>query len=171
MKLIKINKDMFVSSITKNTLDKFAKTFVSKCDMINGWENCFGCVKNKDIMGAIVVTYTKKEPKCANLQLLHTFAKHRNKGVASFLCKKAFKKAVDDDCKYFRVSSEIDAVEFYRKIGFKFIGKQKSGTLLSIFKINGYEIKNGIYEGDSYVLRKSKKKGKGGVVEFFKEIK
>jgi hypothetical protein len=71
------------------------------------------------------------------------------------------------DC-YFRVSSEPDAVGFYEALGFTFLGKQKSGCQLSMFKINGSNPKDGIYNIDDPAINKAvHKRGKGGCVEVF----
>lgn len=161
MMLLNITRDQFIAAITKQ--DKFANTFRAKCDMLDMWDRCEGLVGD-ELMGAIVVTYSKRSPVVANLQLLHTFFTHRRKGVAKILCEHAFSEAVIAGCEYFRVSSEADAVEFYRKIGFKFWGEQKSGCLLSIFKIAGIAIEDGVYDIDDTIIYRAINSGQKGCV-------
>ena len=138
MKFRKTSREEFFFALNSynDPQDKFAKTFISKADYIHKWDQCIGCWDDEDnLMGAILTTVSKSKPYCANLQLLHTFARYRRKGVAKKLCEKSLEYSLDKGCFFFRVSSERDAVEFYRSIGFKFWGEQKSGTLLSLFKI------------------------------------
>jgi hypothetical protein len=53
-------------------------------------------------------------------------------------------------------------------MGFKFLGKQKSGCSLSMFKINGKNFADGIYDlSDPVIHAAVYKKGKGGCVEVF----
>jgi ribosomal protein S18 acetylase RimI-like enzyme len=162
-----ITRQEFVDAITKDKADSFAKTFVAKADAFKLWNRCVGYFDN-GLNGAIIVRVSKRTPKIANLQLLHTFAAHRKKGVAKVLCLHGFQYAIENDAEYFRVSAEPDAVEFYKKIGFKFWGLQKSACQLSIFRINGDRIEDGIYHIADEIIRKSLyRKGKGGCVEVF----
>ena len=80
-----VSRDEFVSAISTDKADAFAKTFVAKADMQENWDSCQGYWVDDELFGAIIVTISKREPKTANLQLLHTFAKHRRKGVAKVL--------------------------------------------------------------------------------------
>ena len=146
MKLDKCTKEIFQKSISSNKEDSFARTFISKADMQNLWDRCIGAFdENGDLMGAIITTVGKYN-KVANLQLLHTFFKHRKKGVAKYLVNDSVCKSVEAGALYYRVSSEIPSVEFYEKCGFKFWGKQKSGCSLSIFRLNGKNVSDGIYD-------------------------
>jgi hypothetical protein len=53
-------------------------------------------------------------------------------------------------------------------MGFKFLGKQKSGCSLSMFKINGNRFSDGIYDpNDPIITAAVNRKGKGGCVEVF----
>lgn len=166
MKLRKCTRDEFVAAITTDKADNFAKTFVAKADMQEQWDDCLGAFDDSgSLMGAIIATVGKN--KVANLQLLHTFNAYRGKGVAKELTLSAYEIAKFAGAKYFRVSSEIDAIPFYEKIGFKFWGKQKSGCQLSIFRING-ELKDGDYDyNDTTINSAINRKGKGGCVELF----
>lgn len=160
MILRNINREQFIDAITPQ--DKFANTFKAKCDMMDIWHRCTGLLCDEVLMGAIVVTHSKRKPVIANLQLLHTFFIHRHKGVAKILCEQALLEAVNADCEYFRVSSEISAVSFYRKIGFKFWGEQKSGCLLSMFRIAGSTFNDGIYDPDDAIIQRACHSGKKG---------
>lgn len=168
MKLRETSRDEFVAHITDDKADSFAKTFVAKADMQKNWDRCIGCWDNGELMGAIITTRSKRIPYVFNLQLLHTFAKHRRKGVAKILTQDSLDRAQGIGTSYYRVSAEPGAVAFYQSMGFKFLGKQKSGCQLSMFKINGNDFKTGYYDINDEVIRKAvHKKGKGGCVEVF----
>lgn len=164
-----IDSDYFSTFITKE--DGFAKTFMAKCKMMKAWEFSTGVYdKEGDLAAAIVTTYSKRLPKVANLQLLHTFAKHRRKGYAKALCVLSIHKAYRTGCQYYRVSAESEAVEFYKSIGFKFVGRQKSGCFLSIFPLTSPKIEENKLRMDSVVNSALYSKRKGGCVEVFEEV-
>ena len=168
MKLHKCTAEQFIAAITDDPADKFAKTFVAKANMQEQWDYCIGCWEDDQLLGAIITTISKREPKVANLQLLHTFSAHRGKGVGKILCEDSLKVAKENRAKYFRVSAEPDAVQFYEKIGFTMLGKQKSNCQLSMFRINGDTFADGDYSLDNDAIYKAvHKKGKGGCVEVF----
>jgi len=170
MKLHRCTADKFINAITDDPADKFAKTFVSKANMQEQWDCCVGAWDNDNLMGAIITTVSKRSPKVANLQLLHTFNAYRGKGVGKKLCEQSIDYAIQNGSVYFRVSAEPDAVAFYEKIGFSMLGKQKSGCQLSMFKIGGRTIKEAIYNIDDPIISKAVyKKGKGGCVEIFEQ--
>jgi GNAT superfamily N-acetyltransferase len=166
MKLRKTSREEFVNHITKDKADSFAKTFVAKADMQDIWDKCVGCWTDNDLMGAIITTISKRVPLVANLQLLHTFAKHRRKGVARILTQSSLDNACEEGAVYYRVSAEPGAVLFYESMGFKFLGKQKSGCSLSMFKINGNNFSDGLYStSDPNIYAAVHRKGKGGIVD------
>lgn len=169
LKLSKCSRDQFVKAITTDKADNFAKTFVAKADMQDQWDYCYGVFNDDgELMAAIITTISKRKPFVANLQLLHTFAKHRGQGAAKILCLDSLRLVRSKGAQYFRVSSEPDAVGFYTKIGFKFWGKQKSGCQLSIFRIDGDTYAEGDYDyTDQMINNAIHKKGKGGCVEIF----
>ena len=163
MKLRSCTRAEFVAAITTDKADGFAKTFVAKADMQEQWSECLGAFDaDGDLMGAIITTISKREPKTANLQLLHTFVKHRRKGVAKELTLQSFATVFLKGVQYFRVSAEPDAVKFYENVGFKFWGEQKSGCSLSIFKIVGNSIEFGLYDDSDPVIRSALYSGKKG---------
>ena len=168
MMLRETSREEFVKHITEDKADAFAKTFVAKADMQDIWAYCIGCWETSadgELMGAIITTCSKKSPYTFNLQLLHTFAKHRRKGVARILTQNSLDRAQGLGTSYYRVSAEPDAVVFYESMGFKFLGKQKSGCSLSIFKINGKNFSDGFYDlSDPVIHAAVYKKGKGGCV-------
>ena len=168
LKFDKCPRDIFCTYINDKKEDKFAKTFLSKADFQKQWQFCDGLYEDDVLMGAIVTTFSKREPKVANLQLLHTFSDHRRKGVASKLCEYSLKKSIMKQCWYYRVSAEPDAVQFYQSIGFKMLGGQKSKCQLSMFRIQSDNFKDGIYDIKDPNIRKNVyKKGKGGCVVVF----
>ena len=169
MKLRKCTRQEFVDAISTDKGDNFARTFIAKADMQEQWDYCWGAFTDDDeLMAAIITTISKRKPFVANLQLLHTFVKHRGKGAAKVLCDDSLRQVKKRRAEYFRVSSEVDAVGFYEKIGFKFWGKQKSGCQLSIFRIDGNTFASGDYDyHDSMINNAIHKKGKGGCVEIF----
>lgn len=167
-----VTKEQFESFITKAKEDKFAKTFVAKCNMLNRWDQVVGLWEGDDLAGAILTTISQRKPYIANLQLLHTFHKHRKKGVARYLCQYSLidcylRKGAD----YMRVSSEIPAIPFYQKLGIKFLGKQKSGCLLAMFKLEAHKFEDIDYTVDSVIYKAATRKGKGGCVELFLDYK
>jgi predicted N-acetyltransferase YhbS len=167
MKLRETSREEFVYHISDSKADSFAKTFVAKADMQDIWSTCVGCWDD-ELMGAIITTRSKRTPYVFNLQLLHTFAKHRRKGVARLLTQDSLDRAQGVGTSYFRVSAEPDAVPFYSSMGFKFLGKQKSGCSLSMFKINGNTFADGLYDLEDSVIKSAVfKNGKGGCVEVY----
>lgn len=156
-------------SISTHKGDAFARTFIAKADMQGQWDDCIGVFDDTgDLMAAIITTVSKRKPWVANLQLLHTFVSHRGNGAGKFLCEFSLRRAIGLGAKYFRVSSEATAVQFYEKIGFRFWGKQKSGCQLSIFKIGGNTFDEGIYDySDPVIYKAIHKRGKGGCVDLF----
>jgi predicted N-acetyltransferase YhbS len=168
MKLRETTREEFVSHISTDKADAFAKTFVAKADMQAIWDNCIGCWDTNELMGAIITTRSKRTPYVFNLQLLHTFAKHRRKGVARVLTQDSLDRAQGLGTSYYRVSAEPDAVPFYKSMGFQFLGMQKSGCSLSMFKINGKNYADGIYSLEDPKIRSAVyKKGKGGCVQVY----
>lgn len=161
MKLRSCSCEEFVAAITTDKADSFAKTFVAKANMQKQWDRCIGMFEDGALMGAIITTISKTNPKVANLQLLHTFNAYRRRGVAKTLTIDSFNSAAACGAVYFRVSAEPSAVEFYERTGFRFWGKQKSGCSLSIFKIDG-DIEYGIYDDKDPVIRKALYSGRKG---------
>ena len=163
LKLSKCSRADFIAAITEDKEDNFAKTFVAKADMQDQWDSCIGAFDGNELTAAIITTISKTKPHVANLQLLHTFAKHRGKGSARLLCEDSLKRARSNGATYFRVSSEKPSVGFYERIGFKFWGAQKSGCQLSIFRIGGDTFAEGDYDYSDTVINKAiNRKGKGG---------
>lgn len=163
LKLFKCSRDIFVAAISADKADNFAKTFIAKADMQNQWDFCIGAFDGDELTAAIITTISKTKPHVANLQLLHTFVKHRGKGSARLLCEDSLKRVIANGARYFRVSSEHTAVGFYTRLGFKFWGAQKSGTQLSIFRIRGDTFLQGDYDLYDTIINKAiNRKGKGG---------
>ncbi len=162
LQLRKCTREEFVSAITEDKADGFAKTFRAKADMQEQWDECLGAFDSSgELMGAIITTLGKTNPRVANLQLLHTFNKHRRKGVAKELTLASYDDIVARGAVYFRVSAEPGAVAFYESLGFRFWGKQKSGCSLSIFKVNG-RLEDGIYDENDPTVRKALYSGRKG---------
>ena len=162
LQLRKCTREEFVAAITEDKADGFAKTFRAKADMQKQWDECLGAFNDDgELMGAIITTLSRTEPKVANLQLLHTFAKHRRKGVAKELTLRSYADIVQRGAVYFRVSAESTAVPFYESLSFTFWGKQKSGCSLSIFKVNG-ALEDGIYDENDPTIRKALYSGRKG---------
>lgn len=158
----------FLAAISKDKEDNFAKTFVAKADMQDQWDYCIGAYDGNELTAAIITTISKTKPHVANLQLLHTFNKHRGKGSARLLCEDSLKRARANGATYFRVSSEKSAVGFYERLGFRFWGAQKSGTQLSIFRIGGDTFLEGDYDySDTTINKAVNRKGKGGCTTLY----
>jgi hypothetical protein len=62
MKLRNITKEEFVSAITKDKADGFAKTFVAKADAFDLWDRCIGAFIEDQLAGAIIVSVSKRNP-------------------------------------------------------------------------------------------------------------
>jgi GNAT superfamily N-acetyltransferase len=154
------SRETFVAAITDAREDNFAKTFVAKADMLDQWSRCVGMFDvDGNLLGAILWTYSKRQPIVCNLQLLHTFHAHRGKGVARKLTMLCIQTA-SNVAQYFRVSSEVSAIPFYEKVGLKFWGAQKSGCMMCMFRFPGeYDL------SDQVIYNQVFKKGKGGVVK------
>lgn len=163
-------REEFASSLTDLKEDSFAKTFLAKCDMMDKWDHCMGYWINDKVAGAIVITLSKREPVVANLQLLHTFYEYRGNGIAKLLCIWGINHAIAMGARYFRVSAEFDAVPFYEKVGFKFVCKQKSAKL-SMFRLTSSIISENDFEPDDYIWKAMNRKGKGGCVECYVQLK
>lgn len=171
MKLRNCSREEFVNAISDDKADNFAKTFRAKADMQDLWGSCMGLWDGNDLAGAIIVSYSKRSPIIANLQLLHTFAAHRRKGVAKTLCDWALKDCKLHSATYLRVSAEKPAVPFYEAIGMQMLGEQKSGSQLSMCRVQGSTWSDCDYDiGDPEIFKAVYKKGKGGCVKVFKEI-
>lgn len=169
--LVKINREIWVKELEKHQgpEDKFARgLFVAKADRMGLWNHAVGSFDRQGkLTGAIIVRVSKRGPRVANLQLLHTFHEFRNKGIARRMVAWYFER-IRQEAQYFRVSSEPPALGFYRKIGFKFWGPQKSKTILSFFKIGGPTVADGVYDMNDPVIKGSCfTKKRGGVAELY----
>jgi ribosomal protein S18 acetylase RimI-like enzyme len=170
MKLRETNREEFASHLTNDKADRFARTFVAKCDMMQAWDKCMGAWYEGRLAGAIVVTVSKKKPLTANLQLLHTFNEFRGKGIASRLCEYGLQYAFDNKAEYFRVSAELDAVAFYEKFGFKMVCRQKTAQL-AMFRLTSPDIRENDLKIDEHIWKQMNRKGKGGCIDCFVEYK
>lgn len=175
VKLTHIERVDWISAIGTDPRDKFAHTFRAKCDMLEKWDYAQVVRVGGEIAAGILVTKSKRHPPVYNLQLLHTFARFRRQGLAKLLVIDEWQIAYDDATSYehphyFRVSSEPESVEFYRSLGFKFWGAQKSGTLLSMFRISSPEIGECDYDAQDATIRSALFSGrKGSVTDMYQE--
>jgi predicted GNAT family acetyltransferase len=163
----RVTKQEFIAAISEDKRDSFAKTFVAKANAQKLWKDCVGYWNGKTLVAAIVTKHSARDPKTANLSLLHTFAKHRGKGYASKLVADSLNEALRAECLYYRVSSEFDSAAFYRKLGFRFIGKQKTAEL-SMFRLNGPSPKDGSYDlTDAHIAKSALTSRRGGVQKLY----
>lgn len=145
--------------------EPFSKTFDSKAKLIGKWDKVKGAWDEEGhLLGCSLTTVSSQG--WGNLQLLHVFSTHQGKGVGRVLLSDSIQTALQGGATYWRVSSEKKAVDFYKKCGIQFAGKQKSGCLLCVAKLSPEgEL---IYDWeDSKILSAVYKKGKGGCVEVF----
>lgn len=150
--------------------DGFAKTFRMKADAFDLWSHAVGCFDGKTLGAAIILRRGKRNPITANLELLHTFALHRRQGLAKKLVLEEYSKLYRNAL-YFRVSSEAESVDFYRALGFRFWGRQKSGCLLCMHAVGGSAPTQAKYDpNDPVILRAVLSGRKGGCVERFEEL-
>lgn len=167
VEILPVSRDEFIRHITSDKADSFAKTFRAKCDMMRLWDKCFGLFEGDELCSAVIFTISKNNPAMMNLQLLHTFCKHRRKGYAKKLTLEILNSLIGD-VDYIRVSAEKTAVPFYESIGFKFLGEQKSGTLLSVCKVTSESIDECSFDkNDAYINKCLNRNGKGGCVKIF----
>jgi len=54
LKLSKCSRAEFISAISTDKKDNFAKTFVSKADMQDQWKFCIGVYDNDELTAAII---------------------------------------------------------------------------------------------------------------------
>jgi GNAT superfamily N-acetyltransferase len=166
-----VNREEILREIVpdeKNS-DGFARVLVNKCDTYGLWDRTYGYFVNDKLVGVIVTTYSKRSPKTANLQLLFTYHIHRGNGYARDMVLKSIEQAYENGCEYYRISSEKKALPFYDKLGIKFFCEQKSGTQLSIFKVNDTIINEKDFELDEKMEKMYFRKGKGGCVKVLGE--
>lgn len=147
--------------------EKFTRYFINFCDAIKGWGCAHGKFIDDKLAGAVVLKIPIRHVICANLKLLQTFEKYKGLGVGAELCEWAVKAAWEEKAQYFRVSCNPKAIGFYSRIGFKFWGEQRSGCLLSIFKIGGPLISDAIYDRDEYIEKCLTKGNQGSCVEIY----
>lgn len=168
MGIYKLTSEEEILANIKHKKDSFARTFISKCNTYKLWDRCYGYYVEDKLVGLIVTTISKRAPYVANLQLLFSYYEYRGKGYAREMVQKCFDE-VKGTVDYFRVSSEITAVDFYLKSGFKFQCKQKSGTSLSIFKVTADTIAECDFEADENMKKMFFSKAKGGCFEILDE--
>ena len=165
-RLCRVSRELFIHALTDCKEDRFAKTFRAKADMMNLWGNCCGIQVGRQLAGAITWTITKRDPKMANLQLLHTFAAYRRQGIATRLCR-LFLRRIRGRAVYLRVSAEPEAVLFYQSLGMVFLGEQKSGCLLSVGRVRS-TFRACVYDlTDSVIAAAVHRKGRGGCVTVY----
>lgn len=123
--------------------------------------------KLNSLAACVTMSISKRQPHVANLQLIHTFSRFRRRGLARELMEHSLRQAHAQGAQYFRVSSEPESVAFYEALGYKFLGRQKSGCQLCMFRIGGPTIADAIWEKDDVIRKAMDSKVKGGVVEEF----
>lgn len=168
--ITRITREQFMARAPFEGADRFCNAFYTKCDSQCGWDTAKGIFIEGKLAAAIVTTVSKRQPHIANLQLIHTFSEFRRRGLAKILTLDALKDVHAQGVPYFRVSCEKVAVPFYESLGFKFLGRQKSGCLLSMFKVGGPNVVDAIYDKSDPVIRSAiDSTRKGGLVEVFGE--
>lgn len=147
--------------------NQFAKTFMAKANMLELWP-VLGAWKAGRLIGAIAWTITIRKPHTANLQLLHTFHEYRRQGVARELCCLMLARVVAHGATYIRISSEPEAEGFYASLGVRFLGRQKSGCLLAVGRVEGNGWEGCVWDReDPVAVKAATRKGKGGCVQLF----
>lgn len=146
----------------KHPKDTFKRHFIYQAGLRGYWPYAIGCWEGVELLGVLIVTFSKREPKVATLQLLHVFHSHRGKGAGRFLADYAIQYAFNSGCAYFRISSEPRAVKFYEALGIRFWGKQKWGYSLSVFKIGGASYLDAIYDDTDPYIHQALYSGKAG---------
>lgn len=165
--LKELNRDQALKIVDKFPDEPMFSTFVKKVTMFVIWP-MIGLWDGKDLAAVICWKFTKSKPKTASIQILYTFNRYRKMGCAKRLCQEFFRVAKANDAIYFRISSEIEAQEFYEKLGVTFVGTQKSGCLLTVGKL-GRSFSSSTYDLKDPIIHKAVyRRGKGGCVSVFK---
>lgn len=159
-----MSKEEFYEYIDDNPLNKFAKTFYSKANMMNLWP-VLGLYEGNSLVCALSWSISKRKPISCNLQLLHTFATHRKRGFGRIIYQHLLDN-LPKEVEYFRVSSEPESVGFYEKLGFQFWGEQKSKCKLSIAKVVHGKL---VFNMDDYIHKNIHSKRKGGCVVVYEK--
>jgi GNAT superfamily N-acetyltransferase len=149
-----------------------ASVFASRWKFLNitdDYPGLMGVWSPSGLAGATVVTVSKRQPRLSTMDLLFTFVAHRRRGVGAALVKWALQYAFEIGSLYFRVASKFNSVEFYRSLGFRFWGFQKSGGSLSFFRFSpvSWQPSEADYDlSDPFIYRNVFTKHVGGVVNF-----
>src|SRR3990167_2417345 len=102
----------FVAGIHEE--DKFARQyFLKHADEDRLWASTWGCFEDGVLAGAIALRTVYGKNSYYNIKLLTTFKRFEKKGIGRDLCRFAFTRAYKEGVKYFRISANPDAVEFY----------------------------------------------------------
>lgn len=168
--IVSLTREQFVNTPRSERWDKFALTFKAKADTLKLWPLMKGYLDEMGrVRAAIIIRTSARVPYVANLQLLHTFAGQRHRGLARDLVISEYAR-VAKVTSYFRVSSEVSAVGFYRALGLKFWGEQKSGSLLCMHRIASTDLTEGEYNFLDPVIQKALlSTRRGGLVERYAE--
>lgn len=75
-----------------------------------------------EIVGGIAYTF---ENEALHIKRLFTCKKYRNKGVANRLLEEAWYVGYHKNCKCIRMWCDKEAIPFYKKLGYKFLGFNK----------------------------------------------
>jgi GNAT superfamily N-acetyltransferase len=171
IEIVPITREQFMARAPFSKEDAFCRAFHSKADMQALWNVCKGVFIDGVLAAAIITSISQRKPHVANLQLLHVFHEFRGRDIGRILTLDSVRECHEKAIPYYRVSAEPEAVDFYRRCGFAFIGYQKSGCELSMFRMNGPRPEDGIIDLDDPVIHAACfGKKKGTIHEFHAEF-
>lgn len=115
-----MNLKTWISNIQSYDRDAFAYKFGAVAEVDNLWGE-FRCTYTyeNELVGGYIQTH---RDGLANFKLLHVFSKFRGRNYGRMLVNDAFYTARQYGCKYWKCTSELFALRFYEKLGFKSIG-------------------------------------------------
>lgn len=130
-----IREEWLISFDRDEPGDSYASVFANKADTDNLWNNAVGLYVDDVMVGGYVSVV---ENSITNFKLLHVFSRFRGNDYGTELLMHSFNKGKKES-DYFKVTSEMTALKFYDRLGFKFWGEHDYGPCYLILgKYNAY---------------------------------
>lgn len=105
----------------------------------NNWERDNCKVLTIDNKGFAFITFTKRNPKYCCLRHIVTLEEYRGEGIGSKLMNEIYKEINNRGYTNLRLFADKPSVGFYEKLGFKWLGKSKTGLSYTYTNINTME--------------------------------
>jgi len=91
------------------------------------WTNKNAFVLDHRQQGYVFYTFTTREPRHCTIRHLFVLEEHRKKGIGRLLIEDISKHMFFEGVNRFRFFCNKPAIEFYKKLGFSFLGESKQG--------------------------------------------